>query len=218
MNRLTRGLAALLLTMGTLTVGALAASASQGGDDHQVTLCHRTNSETNPYVEITVDKASVFKQGHDTHNEGGVHQPGDKANGVRWGDIIPPFDYFGSPKDEQTSHYAGLNFTAEGQAVLANGCVAPQVTTSPTPTPTDTTTPTPTPTNTASVTPPTTAPTATPTKPHKATHKPTPLPTTPTTTLPKTGAGPVVALGVLAVLLLAVGTFLRFTGRLPRRH
>ena len=74
--------------------------ASEQRDD-KVTICHRTNAENNPYVVITVDKASLFKRGHDTHDEGGVYQPGDKARGVRWGDIIPAFDYFASPKDQR---------------------------------------------------------------------------------------------------------------------
>jgi uncharacterized repeat protein (TIGR01451 family) len=115
------------------------ASASQKGDNHKVTLCHRTNSEHNPYVVITIDKAGVFKHGHDGHDEGGVYQPGDKANGIRWGDIIPAFDYYASPKDQAAgtvSHYPGLNNTADGLQVLANGCQVPN-------TPPTTTTPPP---------------------------------------------------------------------------
>ena len=88
-----------------MPLSAGTATASQHGDDHKVTLCHRTNSETNPYVVITVDVASVFKNnGHDSHDEGGVYQPGDKARGVRWGDIIPPFSYYASPQDEKVGH------------------------------------------------------------------------------------------------------------------
>lgn len=117
------GVTSLLLALAPLTTGPV--QASQSGDDHKVTLCHRTNSENKPYVEITVDKAAVFKAGHDTHDEGPVWQPGFKAEGKRWGDIIPPFDYFESPQDErdnQPSHYPGLNW-AEGQQLLENGCV-----------------------------------------------------------------------------------------------
>ena len=120
------GLALLLVgTMAPLGMGVSA--ASQNGDDHKVTICHRTNAENNPYVVITVDKASLFKRGHDTHDEGGVYQPGDKARGVRWGDIIPAFDYFASPKDQRdgiVSHYDGLNI-AEGQSILDDGCEVP---------------------------------------------------------------------------------------------
>jgi uncharacterized repeat protein (TIGR01451 family) len=118
------GATALIAAMMPVT-GVGAADASQQGQDHKVTICHRTNSENNPYVVITIDKAAIFKRGHDTHDEGGVHQPGDKANGVRWGDIIPPFDYYATPSSTETSHYDGLNYTAEGQAVLANGCEVP---------------------------------------------------------------------------------------------
>lgn len=127
-GRLLRAAAALTLAVAALPLAAGTATASQGGDDHKVTLCHRTNSENNPYVVITVDKAGVFKTGHDSHDEGGVYQPGDKARGVRWGDIIPPFTYFASPKDEGSntvSQYPGLNYGTAGQAVLANGCQVP---------------------------------------------------------------------------------------------
>ena len=104
-GRLLRAAAALTLAVAAMPLAAGTATASQGGgDEHKVTLCHRTNSENNPYVVITVDKASVFKKGHDSHDEGGVYQSGDKARGVRWGDIIPPFSYYASPQDEQLQH------------------------------------------------------------------------------------------------------------------
>ena len=126
---LLRAIAAITLAAAAVPLAAGAATASQGGaDDHKVTLCHRTNSENNPYVVITIDKAGVFRTGHDGHDEGGVYQPGDKANGVRWGDIIPAFDYYASPQAEQAgtlSHYDGLNNTAAGLDVLANGCQVP---------------------------------------------------------------------------------------------
>jgi len=119
----TAGALALLVALAPVT-GA-PATASQSGEDHKVTLCHRTNSEQNPYVVITVDKAGVFKTGHDSHDEGGVYRSGDKARGERWGDIIPPFAYYASPQDQRdgtVSAYEGLNWTAEGQAVYNNGC------------------------------------------------------------------------------------------------
>jgi uncharacterized repeat protein (TIGR01451 family) len=121
-----RAAAALTLAVAAMPLAVGTATASQHGDDHKVTLCHRTNSETNPYVVITVDVASVFKNnGHDSHDEGGVYQPGDKARGVRWGDIIPPFSYFASSHDQTESQYPGLNYGADGQAILANGCQVP---------------------------------------------------------------------------------------------
>jgi uncharacterized repeat protein (TIGR01451 family) len=138
MSRAMRAAAAVAaLTVAVVPLAAVTAAASQGGsDDHKVTLCHRTNSENNPYVVITIDKAGVFKTGHDGHDEGGVYQAGDKANGVRWGDIIPAFDYYASPQDEKAgtkSQYPGLNNTAEGTAILENGCQVPGGSESPEP-------------------------------------------------------------------------------------
>lgn len=118
------GAATLVVALAPLTGGGTA-QASQGGEDHKVTLCHRTNSENNPYVQITIDKAAVFRQGHDGHDEGGVYQPGDKARGVRWGDIIPSFTYTAGPKDPTVLTYPGLNNGPEGMAILANGCEVP---------------------------------------------------------------------------------------------
>src|SRR6185503_1075203 len=70
---------------------------------HRVTICHRTNSVTNPYVKITVDEASV--DGNEGNDNGqGDHllehlgpvfdannPPPPPHNGDQWGDIIPPF-------------------------------------------------------------------------------------------------------------------------------
>jgi hypothetical protein len=96
--------------------------------DHKVTLCHATDADSNPYVAITVDIASAGEaqtaKGHAAHT-GPIWQPGDQANHVKWGDIIPPYSFFGF-------NFPGLNWTAEGMAILQNGCkVAPPA--SPTP-------------------------------------------------------------------------------------
>jgi LPXTG-motif cell wall-anchored protein len=106
----------MAFTIAAFGMGSASASAPP---NHKVTLCHRTASHTNPYVVITVDVASVLgSHGHDGHN-GPVFTPGISG---KWGDIIPPFDY-------GTQHYAGKNWTAQGQSILDAGCVVASVTT-----------------------------------------------------------------------------------------
>lgn len=89
------------------------------GDDAKVTICHATNSQTNPYVVITVSTSSIdeknnqYLNGHGDHT-GGVWHQGIVAHS--WGDIIPAFT---SPKG---AHYAGMNMNEAGKTILNNGC------------------------------------------------------------------------------------------------
>jgi hypothetical protein len=105
------------------SVGVLSASA-QGGNEDNITICHRTDSATNPYVQITVDVSAVDgiagnQQGADHFGEHTGPLASSEAvaqslkdNHIEWGDIIPPIP----------GVHGGLNFTAEGQAILENGC------------------------------------------------------------------------------------------------
>lgn len=102
----------------------------------QVTICHRTDSVTNPYVKETVAAASVDgDSGNDNgqgdhllEHTGAVFNPNTSYptphNGDQWGDIIPPFDVDGNSYDgpPQTS----LNWTTDGQAIWNNNCNVPE--------------------------------------------------------------------------------------------
>ena len=75
-------------------------------NDNKVAICHRTNSETNPYNNIVVAKSAAIN-GHAGHT-GPIFGPDVED----WGDIIPPI-VPGLPD--------GLNWP-EGRAILDNGC------------------------------------------------------------------------------------------------
>ncbi len=93
------------------------AAKNSSSSNQKVTLCHRTNSDHNPYVRITVSINSVIKSsGHDGHN-GPVYAAGMKAAHQKWGDIIPAFSYDGGS-------YAGQNWAA-GAAIFGAGCAVP---------------------------------------------------------------------------------------------
>jgi len=104
-----------------------------------VTICHATGSNNNPFNKITVDDDAVDGDGNSDHNRSG-HQNGQ--------DIIPP-----GPWDTN-----GRNWNATGQAIWNNNCNVPT-----TPTTAPTTQPTAEPT-TAPTTGPTSGPTTTPTE------------------------------------------------------
>jgi hypothetical protein len=109
------------------------ADATQPDPLHQVTICHRTNSVTNPYVVITVDEASVDGDAGNDNGQGDHllehlgpvfdvnNPPPPPHNGDQWGDIIPPFYSDGSTP----TGYPSLNWDAEGQAIFENGCNVP---------------------------------------------------------------------------------------------
>jgi uncharacterized repeat protein (TIGR01451 family) len=96
--------AALVLPMGP---------ASAGSD---LTICHATGSDNNPYISNHPDRTADVG-GHDGH-DGPVWSP-TLANGVAWGDIIPPFTIDGSGLP-----YAGKNWTVDGQEIYNNSCNA----------------------------------------------------------------------------------------------
>jgi hypothetical protein len=105
------------------------ANATQPDPLHQVTICHRTDSEVNPYVRITVDEASVDgDNGNDNgqgdhllEHTGAVWAGPDTPKEPKWGDIIPPFYSDGST----LTGYPSLNWDAAGQAIFENGCNPP---------------------------------------------------------------------------------------------
>lgn len=74
-----RRLITLLTTISLLLLSvmgpALATKPASDTDDHKVTICHATNSATNPYVVITIDIAAW-------HEEGGEvgHSPDHHVN------------------------------------------------------------------------------------------------------------------------------------------
>jgi len=82
----------------------------------KVDICHRTNSNQNPYV-VNAPDASGDVSGHDGH-DGPVWDDSLKENHIKWGDIIPPFKYSGGT-------YPGQNWDATGKAIYENDCVPP---------------------------------------------------------------------------------------------
>ena len=135
------------IALAVVAISVVSASAGEEPPNQKVTLCHSTSANDNPYVEITVDENAIAnvilgQNGHATHTGGIFPEPG-------WGDIIPAFNI-------PPNSFNGLNNTAEGLAILANGCkIPPPPTTTPTTTPATTTPATTTP---ATTTPATTAP------------------------------------------------------------
>jgi len=85
--------------------------------EKKVTICHASDSQTNPYIEQEPNK-SADVSGHDGHN-GTIWYSGIADH--PWGDIIPPFYYVGG-------YYIGQNWTTEGQTIWNNGCVIPPTT------------------------------------------------------------------------------------------
>lgn len=106
----------------SVPTGAFAKN-SNSGHQGKVTICHRTNSSSNPYNQQTVNVSAVDGEGggdHYTNHRGPVWSP-SLAQGVKWGDIIPPIP----------GVHAGRNWTVRGRAIWRAGCQAPELPTLP---------------------------------------------------------------------------------------
>lgn len=108
--------AALIATTGASAV-PLGASTHAKPGGHPITICHRTDSETNPYVQKTVDASSTAFHGHEGHT-GGVWFNGHPKE-PKWGDIIPPTD------DDKDLSVTPMNWSTMGQAIWKNDCMSP---------------------------------------------------------------------------------------------
>jgi hypothetical protein len=161
---------------GNAAADVAAPDVTTPADTDSVTLCHATDSDTNPYVVITVDAAGAF-DGHYTQHQGPIWNATLKDLKIQWGDIIPPFVYHGVTYSE--------NWNSVGQAILAAGCQIPGQ-----PAPTTTVTSTETTTATATVTDPGTTVTVTDPGTTVTVAGPTVTVTDPGTTV--TVAGPVI--------------------------
>lgn len=151
-------LVGLLVALG-LTVWATIADATPS---EKVTICHATNSESNPYTSNNVNTSSVDEQNNRYLNGHGNHP----------NDIIPPFT---SPEG---TYFPGQNWDEEGQAIWNNGCKVPG------PTTTEATTSTSTTSSTSSTTTSTTS--VVPTTQTSTTSSTVPSTTTTTTESPST--------------------------------
>lgn len=158
---------AVILTTIALLAGGAVATATQPHPEHKVGICHRTASDTNPYVFEKVDEASLPAHFNNL--------PGHPAkfwqhDGTFRGD----FHHAGDPKDD----YLGDSKVDCEELPPPPPCPTP--TPEPTPTATPEPTPTPTPDPTPQPTPeptPTLGPTPTPDPTPTATPTPTPEPT-----------------------------------------
>lgn len=121
-----------VLLFGAVTAGFM---VNAGASNHQITICHATASETNPYVAVHPTKQQIY----DDHG----HRTGQES--VHPGDIIPPFAA-GSHGGQEWGAFPGQNWDAQGQATWNNSCqpvppttttVQPTTTTAPTTTTTE---------------------------------------------------------------------------------
>jgi LPXTG-motif cell wall-anchored protein len=127
------GAFAMISVQGSTNVSAVAPSATVAVSD-KVTICHRTSSVTNPYVQITIAQSSIGssanKHGGSKHDDWpnspsaskpvpNVFNPATTytSSQKKWGDIIPLVDVSGNPLTGTAAGAAGLNYIGMGESI-----------------------------------------------------------------------------------------------------
>ena len=124
-NRAVLGAVAVVALAGSTL--AISAASSGAAEVTHVTICHRTNSDTIPYEEITPDVSGVLDGHHRLHEDLFVWGPTLQGVAPEVGRHHPRVRY------AVGHHFAGLNVTATGgfdgtttgQDILDNHCVIP---------------------------------------------------------------------------------------------
>ena len=126
-----------MVVAGTTASAGNAAAESNGngvinGDvNDKQTICHRTDDDKKPYVVETPNKngdvsghAATSVDGEPVKNGHGgpVWNPTLKDDHIKWGDIIPPFDF---NDNGVTRHFDGQNYDTFGKLFFANDCNVP---------------------------------------------------------------------------------------------
>jgi hypothetical protein len=116
--------AALLVAVAGLFRVQQSTVSAQVDDNDNITICHRTNSVRNPYVELTISIEGSNGQSLNDHTQHTGPVAVDEAtaqalknNKQKWGDIIPAF-----------GDYEGLNWNEDGIDIYENGCQSPEIT------------------------------------------------------------------------------------------
>lgn len=100
-------------------------AAADDDTEKKVSICHRTDAVTNMYVSETIAESAAINRYWNEVNGAPITAPDDG-----WGDIIPPFVFQQAQKEP--INFPGLNYDAVGKAILANGCVVPAPSVTPT--------------------------------------------------------------------------------------
>jgi hypothetical protein len=119
----------LVAMAGTASAGKPSGPTGDGSEGNPYTqsasipICHRTNSDSNPYGSESPDFDSIVKRkGHGSHT-GPVWNSTLKDSYTKWGDIIPSF-WYQTNKTTKT-FYPGLNWNIDGQKIYNNNCAFP---------------------------------------------------------------------------------------------